>query len=269
MSQFVFEITEPQFESVIEKSHEALILVDFWAPWCGPCRNLSPILEQLADDYGGRLLVAKMNTDENQVIPGQIGIRGLPTVIFLQGGKMVNQFTGALPRSEIEPLIKALIGPASEDSVDEMVADQGPDLAERLAALELTLEKKPDAVDERLEQADILSQMGRFGDAQSAIDMVVDMEMRKGSHFDAAAARIYFDGVRSREARNDPSRQLAQAADLALSGDHEGAADCLLTLMRSNPSFEDGAAKQAILHLVAIAPDSAQTIRRRMASLLF
>lgn len=268
MSQFVFDISEPQFESVIEKSHEALVLVDFWAPWCGPCRNLSPVLEQIADDYDGRVLVAKMNTDENQVIPGQIGIRSLPTVIFLQGGKMVHQFTGAQPRSQIEPMIEALIGAASESEVDEMVEDQGPDLATRLAALERTLEKKPDAVEENLERADILTQLGRFDEAQTAIDRV-EKEERKGAHHDAAVARIYFRQLQSVESEDVPARTLASSANLALSGKCDAAADALLDLMRTQPGYGDGAAKQAILHLVAIAPDSAQAIRRRMASLLF
>ena len=91
-------VTDDAFEKVVVNSTMPVI-VDFWAPWCGPCKMVAPVLDKIAKEYEGRLLVAKVNTDENPVWAGQLGIQGIPTMLFYSGGKIVHRQVGALPES--------------------------------------------------------------------------------------------------------------------------------------------------------------------------
>jgi len=102
------EITDATFDKEILKSDKPA-LIDFWAPWCGPCRAVAPIVEELAGEYEGRVKVAKMNVDENQNTPAQYGIRGIPTLLLFKGGQLVGQIVGAQPKSKfVEAIQKAL-----------------------------------------------------------------------------------------------------------------------------------------------------------------
>ncbi len=101
----ISSLSDADFEAEILKS-ETPALVDFWAPWCGPCRVVGPLVEELAQQYSGRIKVAKMNVDENPVTPGKYGIRGIPTLIAFKEGEVVDQIVGAVPKGNIEALIK-------------------------------------------------------------------------------------------------------------------------------------------------------------------
>lgn len=102
------QISDSTFESSVLKS--ALpVLVDFWAPWCGPCRSMGPIIDQIAKDYEGRLAVVKMNVDENPISPSKFNIRAIPTLIFFKGGQMVEQHTGGMAVEELKNLIDSKI----------------------------------------------------------------------------------------------------------------------------------------------------------------
>lgn len=96
------------FSSTLENTAN-LLVVDFWAPWCGPCRMLAPTIEALAKHYQGKVVFGKVNTDENQAISMQFGIRGIPTLIFFKSGKEVQRVVGALPRPHIEKVINGII----------------------------------------------------------------------------------------------------------------------------------------------------------------
>ncbi|MFH1267550.1 MAG: thioredoxin [Planctomycetota bacterium] len=101
--------TDDNFEAEVLQS-ELPVLVDFWAPWCGPCRMVGPIVEELADLYSGRLKVVKVNVDESPGVAGSFGIRSIPTLTLFQGGEAVNGLVGAVPRAKLEELVRRVIG---------------------------------------------------------------------------------------------------------------------------------------------------------------
>jgi thioredoxin 1 len=101
-------VTEQSFEQDVEKA-SLPVIVDFWAPWCGPCRIVGPILEEIAADNDGKLVVAKVNVDENPGLAQKFGIRGIPTMIFFKGGSPVDQMVGAAPKEMIQQKVDSLV----------------------------------------------------------------------------------------------------------------------------------------------------------------
>jgi thioredoxin 1 len=108
MSDHVIHVTDASYQQDVIESNLP-VLVDFWAPWCGPCRIIGPVVEQLADEYAGRLTVAKVNTDENRATPGSLGIRGIPTLILYAGGQEVERVVGVRPKQDLVARIDALL----------------------------------------------------------------------------------------------------------------------------------------------------------------
>jgi putative thioredoxin len=112
---FSKDVSEQNFlQEVIEKSKTVPVVVDFWAPWCGPCQALKPILEKLAEEYQGKFFLAKVNADENQALSAQFGVRGIPSVKAVYNGEIINEFSGALPESAVRDFLAQIIPNDSE-----------------------------------------------------------------------------------------------------------------------------------------------------------
>jgi thioredoxin 1 len=104
----IVQISDDTFESEVLKS-PVPVLIDFWAPWCGPCRAIAPIVDQLADEYAGKLKVAKMNVDDNPRTPANYGVRGIPNLILFKNGKVEQQIVGAVPKAHLVKAISAVV----------------------------------------------------------------------------------------------------------------------------------------------------------------
>jgi len=108
MAGNVLQVTDDTFDAEVLKS-ETPVLVDFWASWCGPCRAIAPVVEELSEQYAGKIKVAKLNVDESPKTPGQYGIRAIPTLIMFKGGQVADQITGAVSKSHIEQALQKLL----------------------------------------------------------------------------------------------------------------------------------------------------------------
>lgn len=108
MAKGILDVSDSSFDSEILQAAQPAV-VDFWAPWCGPCKAIGPVIEELAGTYGGQIKFAKCNVDDNPVTPGKYGIKAIPTLIFFKEGKVVDQITGMVAKSKLEETLKGVI----------------------------------------------------------------------------------------------------------------------------------------------------------------
>lgn len=172
----MIDVTNLTFEAeIVEASMHTPVLVDFWAPWCEPCKVLGPILEKLETEYAGRFILAKIDSDQEQEIAGAFGIRSIPTCILMVGGKPVDGFQGALPEGQLKAFLDKHLPPAAEPQTPAEPEADVADITPETAIEKLLAKLKDDANNEdvRFNLVKLLLQLGRDDDAKVAFAPVI------------------------------------------------------------------------------------------------
>ena len=275
-------------QDVIAESAKQPVLVDFWAPWCGPCKQLTPVIEKAVKAAGGKVKLVKMNIDEHPQIAGQLGIQSIPAVIAFQRGQPVDGFMGALPESQVKGFIERLVGPVGPSAAEDLLAEADALAAEGDAAgaAELyaaVLSQDPENVAAVAALAKLHVDLGDLEGARRFLAMAPAAKANDPAVAGARAAIELAEQAASlgdladlqRRVEADPLDHQARfdlAVGLAARGRRQDAVDHLLEIVRRDRTWnEDGARKQLVQFFEAWGPTDEMTVagRRRLSSLLF
>lgn len=174
-SPWIVDATAETFQSCLDRSTHLPVVIDFWAPWCAPCRALAPILEKLANEMAGKLLLVKVNTDEQPDLAAAFGVQALPTVCAVRRGRLVDQFMGLLPEDQLRAWVTPLLPTPAEDALAAAQSLMESDSAAARAKCEEAMQLDPKLWDAKILLAELLLQTG---DAENAGRHLADLEAR-------------------------------------------------------------------------------------------
>ena len=287
-SDLIKDTTTAAFRvDVIAESARQPVLVDFWAPWCGPCKQLTPIIEKVIKAAGGKVKLVKMNIDEHPEVAGQLGVKSIPAVIAFQKGQPVDGFMGALPESQIKGFLERLVGPLGGEG-DELVAEAEAALGagDAQGALELFSEALT------LDPADLKC----FAGLVRALVALGDLEQARAALDQAPAGADKSAAIAAARAALEVAEQAASVGDLGAliarveadpldhaarielavglngRGDRRAAADHLLEAIRRDRAWNEEAARKQLLQFFEVwgmADPETLGARRRLSGILF
>ncbi|MDG1862541.1 MAG: co-chaperone YbbN [Yoonia sp.] len=290
-SDLIVDGTDATFvQEVIEASKTVPVIVDFWAPWCGPCKTLGPAIEAAVTKAGGRVKLVKIDVDANQGYAGQLRVQSIPTVYAFFNGQPVDGFQGALPPSEIEAFVDkiAAMGPEPDNGLDDAVAaaeemlanGEAADAVETFAAI-LSEDGNHAVAYGGLVRAHLA--LGEIDEAEAVLNGA-PAEISKHTALEAAHAQIVLarkaagagpvDELRAKVEANadDHQARLALANALMANDDAQGAVDQLLELFRRDREWNDAAAKTELFTIFDALPAKDPIVlngRRKLSSMIF
>ena len=284
----VIDINQDKFlEEVIEKSKTIPVLVDFWAPWCGPCKQLTPILEKLVNKKNGKIILAKINVDENQGIASQLNIQSIPTVYGFVAGRPIDAFQGVQPESKIEAMIDKMIDATPGNEIPKLIEEanllfKNQKFQEAQTAFENLIALDPGNIKGILGLIRCLIQLEKYEDANSIIDSLDDQH---GNNEEIDKLKKLLDNLQNNDhshleelkvkIQGDPKNlelhfQLAEAY-LANNQIENGFFE-LLEIFKINRKWNDEVAKKKLLeYFDLLGPTDPNVInaRRKLSSLMF
>ena len=283
-SNDLLDVTASSFETdVIEESFRRPVLVDFWAEWCGPCKMLMPVLAQLVEAYAGKFRLAKVNSDEQQGLAGQFGVRSIPTVMCFRNGQVVDQFMGVQPESAIRALIDRYVERPSDRIREQAMAKLASgDGAGAVADLRAAVESDPDHHVLKVDLAQALLASGDAAAAENQLNLL-PMDVHEQEAVKQLRARLVFakrlngadlasleQAVADDESNPEALERLAAAYMVA--GRSEAAMDLYLKLMQRHRSYGDNAGHKGLLAAFEVLGPRHELVnqyRRKMVALLY
>ncbi len=284
MGPFSYDVDQSNFQQrVLDASTQVPVVVDFWAEWCGPCRTLKPMLEKLAEEFQGKFILAKIDSDKNQELATQFGVRGIPSVKAVFNGQVVDEFSGAIPESELREFLARII-PSPADELRLKAAQQraAGDHAAALQTLGEASKLDPQNEQIRIDAAEALLDQGQLDEAQRLLDSlspVTRMEERPQQ----VLAKLGF-ALGSQAGGDEPTLRgkiaeqpddMAPRMDLAnllvAAGRYQEGLDELLEIVRRNRYWNDDAARKTILAIFNLLGGQGELVagyRRKLASAL-
>ena len=268
---------------LIEESHNRLVVVDFWAEWCEPCKTLMPILEKIAAEYEGAFLLARVNADDQQMIAQQFGVRSLPTVMLILEGKPVDGFAGAQSESVVRQLLEKHLPPPWESLLLEArsVAESG-DSTKAISLYRQVWETSEQAIKVGIEYAQVLVDCMRLDDAENVLETVPKID--QDASYDQVFAQIKIKREASRspelealeqDLEKDPQNnevKVKLAVQYTGVGQYREALELLIAVLEKDINHDDGATKKMLLDTITSlgkADPLAAEFQRKLFSLLY
>ncbi|GBF29759.1 thioredoxin C-1 [bacterium MnTg03] len=283
-SPYIHSVNTKDFQSVvIDGSFKQPVLVDFWADWCEPCKTVMPVLAKLVDEYAGKFILAKVDTEKEQELAAHFGIKSLPTMKLIVNGQIVAERSGALPEGEIREFIKPFITSESDKiMLAAMTAHEENRFADALELMNQALAKDPSNSDLKINIARVIFTQDDKVGSLALLDSLSDDDKNKP---DAVKLRAEIkmsdqlentpdlDQIEQRlvDNPNDCEALLHKSHHLSANGDHELAMDCLIKIILVDRQFEDDAGHKGLLAMFDMLggeSTSVQKYRRKLFTLL-